>query len=153
MYTIIDLLDKLIATEKKGYEMYHLISQMEDIDDHIKLVAKILASEEQRHAKVYEAIKTKINHDDLPCIDVGIYDQASNLINNFRYPTLGHIKDIKQLLHFALEFEEQGISLVMSIQGLLIKESTDSATVTYDVLSQVIKEEHKHIENIEKFLR
>lgn len=153
MYTIIDLLDKVIAIEEKGYEMYTLISKLEGIDANIKVVARILAAEEKRHAQVYRDIKAKAEQGDTPSIDFGTYDKASNLFNNFKYPVTSHLKDIDELLHFALDFEEQGISLVMSIRGLLIQESTDSATVTYEVLSQVIEEEEKHIENIENFLR
>ena len=153
MYTVLDLIEKLIIIEEKGYEIYRLISLMEDIDTNIKVVARILASEEKRHAQIYKNLKTKVQQDEVPPIDFGIYDQASNLISSFRYPISGHIKDIDQLLRFALDFEEQSVSLVLSIQGLLIRESGDSGTVTYDVLSEIVKEEKKHIENIERFLR
>lgn len=153
MYTIIDLLGKLIVIEQKGYEMYRLISMMTDIDENIKVVARILASEEKKHAQTYKKLKDKVEKDEVPPIDFSIYDQASNLISSFRYPISGHIKDIEQLLHFALDFEEQGISLVISIQGLLIRQSGDTSSVTYEVLSQIIQEEKKHIDNIERFLR
>ena len=152
MYTIIDLLDKLITIEQKGYEMYKLISLMDDIDNNIKLVAKILAKEEQRHGKIYRDLKTEMQKIDLPMIDFSIYDKASNLISSFRYPSLGHISSVEELLRFALDFEEQGISLVMSIQGLLIRETGDSSSITYNVLTQIIEEERKHVENIERFL-
>lgn len=152
MYTIIDLLDKLITIEQKGYEMYRLISLMDDIDNNIKLVAKILAKEEQRHGNIYKDLKTEMQKIDLPMIDFSVYDKASNLISSFRYPSSGHISSVEELLRFALNFEEQGISLVMSIQGLLIRETGDSSSITYNVLTQIIEEERKHIENIERFL-
>ncbi len=152
MYTIIDLLDKLITIEQRGYEMYKLISLMDDIDSNIKLVARILASEELRHSQIYKDLKKEMEKIDLPKIDFSVYDKASNLISSFRYPTSGHIASVEELLRFALDFEEQGISLVMSIQGLLIRETQDSASITYNVLTQIIEEERKHIENIERFL-
>lgn len=153
MYTIIDLLDKLIVIEQKGYKMYKLISHMEDIDENIKVVARILASEEKKHAEEYKKIKEVVEKGEIPPIDFSIYDQASNLISSFRHPISGHIKDVEQLLHFALDFESQSVSLTLSIQGLLIKGSGDSSSVTYQVLTQIIQEEQKHIENIERFLR
>lgn len=155
MYTIIDVLNKLIVLEKKGYEMYKKISLMEDIDENIKVVARILASEEKKHTTTYEKIKKQVleAEGDIPSIDFDVYDQASNLISSYIYPISGHVKDRNQLLKFALDFEKQTVSLIMSIQGLLIKKSEDSATITYDVLSQILKEEKKHIENIERFLR
>ncbi len=153
MYTVVDLIEKLIIIEEKGYEIYRLISLMEDIDTNITVVARILASEEKRHAQLYKDLRAKVEEGEIPVIDFAIYDQASNLLSSFRYPSLGHIEDIEQLLKFALDFEKQTISLVLSIQGLLIRESADAATVTYDVLTEIVKEERKHIENIERFLR
>ena len=153
MYTVIDLLEKLINIEQKGYEMYKLISHMVDIDENIKVVARILASEEKRHVQLYESLKVRAEKMELPIIPFDIYDQASNLISSFRYPVSGHIKDIEELLHIALVFEEQSISLVISIQGLVVRETGDSSSVTYKVLTQIIEEEKKHIENIERFLR
>lgn len=153
MYTIIDLLDKFIVIEEKGCKIYKEISQKEDIDENIKVVARILASEEKKHAAIYEKIKVKVEEGEIPPIDFDIYDKSSNLISSYIYPIPGHIKNRDLLLRFAIDFEKQTISLIMSIQGLLIKESGDSATITYDVLTQILKEEEKHIENIERFLR
>lgn len=153
MYTVIDLIEKLIVIEQKGQEIYKLISLMDDIDENIKVVARILLSEEKRHVKVYEKLRDRVKMGDVPAIDFGVYDQASNLISSFRYPVSGHMKDIEELLKFALDFEKQTLSLVLSIQGLLIRDSADSGTVTYNVLSEIVKEEKKHIENIERFLR
>lgn len=155
MYTIIDLIERLIVIEKKGHEMYRLISLMDDIDDNIKVVARILASEEKRHKAAYERLRDRLvagAEGEVPPIDFATYDQASNLISSFRYPISGHIKDIKELLRFALDFEEQRISLGLSVQGLLIRNPQDSSSVTYKVLNQMIEEKKKHIKNIENFL-
>ena len=110
MYTVIDLLDRLILIEQKGAEMYRLISIMEDIDEKIKVVARILASEEKRHEQIYKDYRDAIDERDLPFIDFDIYDKASNLINNFRYPVSEKMKDIEELLYFALDFEKQSMS-------------------------------------------
>ncbi len=152
MYNIVDLLDKLIILEQKGSEMYRLISIMEGLDKKIKVVARVLANEEKRHEQIYRNYKDKIEKMDLPFIDFDIYDKASNLINNFNYPVSENMKDIQELLSFALDFEKQSISLIISIQGLLIRDTNDSSSITYKVLTQIIKEEEKHIEDIERFI-
>lgn len=151
-YTIIDLLEKIIIIEQKGYEMYKAITLMEDIDEKIKVVARILASEEERHMQLYKKLKNEIKAETIPSIDFDIYDKASNLINSFRYPHSEHMVDIQQLLRFALDFEEQSISLLISIRGLLVRGSDSAGTLSYNVLAGIIKEEQKHIENIERFL-
>jgi len=152
-YTILDILDKLIVLEEKGYKMYHTISLREDIDERIKMVARILADQESRHMQLYKKIKEITEERELPSIDFDIYDQASQLLSNFIHPNALHIEDIQQLLQFALDFEKQNLALVMSIQGILVRGLNANSSVTYNVLTEVIEEERKHIEDIERFIR
>ena len=79
--------------------------------------------------------------------------QASQLLFNFIHPTLLEIGDIQQLLHFALDFEKQNLALVMSIQGLLVRGLNGNSSITYNVLTEIIDEEKKHIDDIERFIR
>jgi len=152
-YTILDILDKLIVIEEKGYRMYYSISSRKDIDEKIKLVAKILADQESKHLQLYKKIKGITEEGELPSIDFDIYDQTSQLLSNFLHPTLLDVADIQQLLQFALDYEKQNLALVMSIQGLLVRGLNGSSSVTYNVLGEIIEEEKKHIRDIEGFIR
>lgn len=153
MYNIIDLLDKIIKIKEKTHDIYKTISVMNNIDENIKVVARILATQERRHILSCKSFRGRILEKPIPTIDFDIYDKASNLMSGFMFPDPGHIKDINQLLSFALDFENQSMSLLMSIQGLLIRESEEKSTVTYDVLSKLIQQQKTHIINIENFLQ
>lgn len=152
-YNILDILDKLIVIEEKGYHMYHSITLREDVNERVKVVARILTDQETKHMRLYKQIKAITEAGDLPSIDFDIYDQASQLLFNFIHPTLLHITDIQQLLQFALDYEKQNLALVMSIQGLLVRGLGGSSSVTYNVLTKIIEEEKKHIRDIESFIR
>ncbi|HHT98077.1 MAG TPA: hypothetical protein GXZ90_09325 [Clostridiales bacterium] len=152
-YTILDILDKLIVIEEKGYKMYDTIYLREDIDEKIKLVAKILAAQELKHIQLYKRIKKTTEEGELPSIDFDIYDQASQLLSNFLHPVLLDVENIKELLRFSLDYEKQNLALIITIQGLLVRGLDGSNSVTYNVLGEIIEEQQKHIQNIEGFIR
>lgn len=151
-YNIVDILDKLIIIEKKGYIIYHAISQMENVEEKIKVVARILADQEARHVQLYKKIKKITEKGDMPAIDFDIYDQASQLISGYTTPPSVHMVDIQQLIRFALDFEKQNLALVMRIQGLLVRGLGGEESVSYKVLTEIIKEEQKHIQDLEGFI-
>lgn len=152
-YTVIDILDKLIIIEKKGYEMYHGISMLETIDEKIKVVARILADQELKHMSLYQKIKETVEKGVVPSIDFDLYDQASQLLSSAMQPSLINIVDIKQLLEFSLDFEEQNLALVIRIQGLLVRMVDKEKSVSYQVLTEIIREEKRHIREIRNFIR
>lgn len=150
-YTILDILDRLIIMGKKGYNVYHTISLNEDMDEKIRVVARILIGRKSSHMQMYKKIRKITKKKELSSIDFDIYDQASQMISNFRYPTLSEIDDIQHLLQFALNFEKQNLALVMSIQGLLVRGLEGNSSISYHVLTEIIEEEKKHIRDIERF--
>ena len=151
-YNIVDILDKLIMIEQKGYAIYERISQMENVDEKIRVVARILADQEIRHMVSYKRIRKLTKKGDMPSIDFDIYDQASQLISGHILPPSVHMADIQQLLKFAIDFEKQGLALLMRIQGLLVRGAEAEGSINYNVLSEIIKEEKKHIKDLEGFI-
>lgn len=153
MYTIIDVLDKIIDIEKKSLELYKMLKDSPNISGHVKLVAGTFIREEIRHIETYNKIKKEImNKDDIQ-LDFDVYDNISKIIIDFRKGlTYTEADDVKQLLMSALDFEEKNLALVIRIQGLLVKKKEDTETNSYKVLSRIIKEEKKHIDMIKEFL-
>lgn len=153
MYTIIDLLNRAVTLKNNAYDIYKNISVTDNIDDNVKFAARILANQESKNVQACIELKEDLSKEELPGIDFDVYDKASNLISGFVYPDSSNISNINQLLNLALDFQKQSISLMISIQGFLIKEEKDRLSLTYKVLSEIIKEEQKRIDNIENFLR
>lgn len=153
MYTIIDVIDKIIEIEKKSIELYELLKNSPNVSEHVKLVAGIFIREEARHIKVYNEIKKEIADKDDILLGFHIYDNISKIIIDFRKGfTYSEANDVKELLKSALNFEEKNLALVIRIQGLLVEKKEDTETNSYKALTKIIHEEKKHIEMIKEFL-
>lgn len=153
MYTILDIIAKLIEIEKKSLELYKTLKESPDVNQRVKLAAGVFAREEERHIKIYENMKSELSKYEDISIDLDIYDSVSKVIIEFqRRLTLFEAKDVRELLVNALAFEQKKVALIISIQGLLVRKSEDAETNSYKALSRIIAEEEEHIKMIETFL-
>ena len=154
MYTIDNLIDKLIELEEEGYKLYLMISENIKFENNLQIMAKILANDEKKHMLVYEEFKKNLATDDDTEIEFTIYDRAVELIYEFsKIKTKNNIKNVKELFKFALIFEMENLSLVLIISGLFVKSYKDVETRNYKILSEIIKEEQKHVNLIEEILK
>lgn len=153
-YTIVDLLDKFILIEQKGYEMFMVIAANEAVEERIKALARIFASEEKRHSEIYKGLKEKMAGEPGIDVDLGIYDRASKLIYEFLNGNrIARTQNAKDILEFCLDFEKENLALIMSIQGILVSGEKSADSKNYRLLEELIGEEQKHIKNIELFLK
>lgn len=152
-YNIIDIIDKLILIEEKAVEIYQKICENKDCSLRFKAISNILMKEELRHIKYYNELKEKFIKSDLKDISLHIYDKISKLIDKFRnnmdIPQTG---DYKVLLKGALELEKKNVALLISIQGSLVTSEKDVNRVAYNILSEMIKEEQRHVKNLEPYV-
>ncbi|MGY0373862.1 hypothetical protein [Clostridium sp. JNZ J1-5] len=152
-YTILDLIDKFIEIEEKGFNIYNTILNMEHKDNRVKSIAMVLAKEEERHIKYYKALKNQLKGNEEE-IDFIAYDKASFLVNKYKESiNVESFKESKEILLSALDLENQNLALLIDIQGRIVKSREDSQGVTYKILSRIIKEEHKHIDNLKPFIK
>lgn len=154
MYTILDIIDKIIEIEEKSLELYKMLQESPNISYRVKLAAGVFAREEERHIEVCENIKKEILDFEDISIDFDIYDTISKIIVEFRRGlTYSEADDVKQLLISALNFEQKNLALVIRIQGLLVRKKEDTETNSYKALTRIIQEEEEHIKLIETFLK
>lgn len=152
-YTIVDILDKFILIEQKGQEIFQQIEANDEFNEKVRLMAKIFSKEEKFHSQLYERFKQEISQQINIEIDFMLYDQASKLIYNFLNDNrVQALNAPKELLSFCLDFEKENLSLVLSIQGILVKKQADMDTEAYKLLTKIIEQEKKHIKNIEMFI-
>lgn len=152
-YTIVDLLDKFISIEQAGYKMYTEIAKTDNVENKIKTIAKIFAMEEKKHIEVYKSLKKSMEKEPDIEVDFFIYDKASTLI--YQFTKLNKVPDTtspKRLLEYCLSFEKDNLALLLSIKGILIKSKADEESINYKILSKLISEEQKHVENIKCFI-
>lgn len=152
MYTIIDLIDKLISIEKNSEEGYTIISENKELSERVRIIAKVFAKEHRRHADKYDNIKGKIDRNIDIEIDFFTYDKAAKLIYEFMKLKKTNVvcNKVKDVVDIALRFQREGLALLLSIHGILIKSHADIGTENYKILSTIIKEEKKHIRDLEK---
>lgn len=152
-YNILDVLDKLIFIQKEIRETYKEI-KTKTKDNKINILSSVLIKEEERHIEYYKKLKEKFTNELDENIDFDIYDKISFLINQFKERLYYKSpNNVRELLEFALECEEQNKALLIDIQGRLVKNKEDSQTIAYKVLSIIIKEEEKHVKNIKFFIK
>jgi len=154
MYTIIDIIEKFAEIDKEQYKLYSRISENVEVEDKLQIMAKVFSNQEKNHLLMFEELK-KISstYNDIE-IEFSIYDRASELIYEFsKIKTNNNISDVKELLKSALTFEKENLSLVIIVSGLFVKLYDDTETRNYKILSEIMKEEERHIKLIEDFLQ
>ena len=62
------------------------------------------------------------------------------------------INYVREYLEFSLGLEKAVYSLLMDIQGRLVKNTDDIHTKTYKILSDIIENKARHIEMLERML-
>ena len=63
------------------------------------------------------------------------------------------IHNIKEFMKFSLDAEKDGKSLLIDVQGRFVKNTSDTHTKTYEILSKMINNKAIKIELLEKILR
>lgn len=155
-YTIIDLLDKLIALEQAACKMYKDIAALDNKKTPaFKTIINVFIKEEKRHIAYYQNLKNEASNFEDIVIDFDIYDKAYSLVNEFRNRIAipSGVETVKELLRFALDFEKRNVALLLDIQGRLVKSKEDREKASYKILSDLISEEEKHVKNLELFVK
>ncbi len=153
-YTVVDLLDKFISIEQAGYELYMKIANEAAVPERVKVIARVFALEENRHVEIYKNLKERVKDDSDIVIDFSVYDRASKLISDIAsFTRYFSFKDTSELIYFCLNFEEENLALLIIIQGILIQSKDDEKTTKYKVLTELIQEEQKHVQDVSVFKR
>ncbi|MDR5659033.1 hypothetical protein RH915_05985 [Serpentinicella sp. ANB-PHB4] len=151
-YTLVDILDKFISIEVYLQQMYTDIANS-SVDQKIKNIASVFALEEKRHVTTYISLKRDIEGKQQVEIDFDLYDRISKITNEFSNNILKPETDnIKDLIQFMLYIEKENLALIIRIQDVL---SSNSKRIDFgeSVLEDLLREEEKHIKNLEMFVK
>ncbi|MHC1685447.1 MAG: hypothetical protein AB6733_21310 [Clostridiaceae bacterium] len=153
-YNIIDIINKGIDIAKKRKDIYLSIGNQEKTMAPMKVMSLVLAKEIDKTIEFYEEIKKEVISTEFEEIDFSIYDKISFLINEFNSRIFVHeIKNNKEFLKLSLSLEKDVHSLLLSIQGRLVKSTNDINSKTYMILSKIIKFKENHIKTLEKIIK
>lgn len=138
------LLDTIIQNEEKSVELYQYIASTLKDEDQKELFIS-LSNDEERHAKIYNAIKKKFIENSE--INIAEEDRAYlelMILNNIFSNGKDHMTEIKKLLEtmdpydLAEKLERDAILYVLELQELY-------PNLAPDEISIILKEERKHL--------
>lgn len=153
-YNIIDILNKGIDVSTKRKAIFEAIGQKNCDIPSIKIMSTVLSKQVDRTIKYYKELKKEITPEECDEIDFVIYDKISFLINEFSSRLyVPEIDNIRDFLRFSLNLEKDLYSLLVNIQGRLVKNTNAEQTKTYETLTKAIKNVSSHIETLKDLLK
>jgi hypothetical protein len=153
-YNVVDLIDKAIDIAIRRKNILEDIGHEKLDIQAIQIMSKVLSKEICKTIEYYETLKKELNNADIEEIDFVIYDKISFLINEFNKRIYAsEINNVREYLKFSIDLLRDTNSLLVDIQGRLIKNIWDINTKTYKILSDLIRNIEGHIDTLEKNLR
>ncbi len=150
-YTIIDLIDKAIYIAEKRIAIYEKIGYSNAQIPAMKIMTSVLIKSMEKTVESYTMLKSQMKNEDAQEIDFLTYDKILFLINQFnRRLVTPTVSNTKELLEYAIDLENQILALFIDIQGRFVKKEEDTEHKGYKILSNLIKEKRKYLNDLKK---
>ncbi|KLU65296.1 MULTISPECIES: hypothetical protein [Desulfosporosinus] len=152
-YNVEDIIEKTIKIAVRRRAIYENIRQDKSDIVSVKIFSSVLAKQMDKTVEYYESLLNEIKEVEFEEIDFSTYDKMSSLISNFNTRiNLIDISSGREFLEFSFSLEKAVYSLLVDIQGRLVKNTDDIHTKTYEILSDIIETKARQIEMIERML-
>lgn len=152
-YNPTDLIDKAILIANKQIDIYTQVINKKFYDFRIRTLANVFIKHINDNIEYYEAIKENCRECLEEEIDFSVYDKISFLVNSFyKNIIMPNINSAKELTKYHLEMEEKKYALFIDMQGRFVKSNADRKTYGYKIISDIIKNKEKHINEIKKVM-
>jgi len=149
-YSIDEVLEMAVQTEKLGYQFYTNMADKFKSDGGLVKLFSTLASKEKVHEKTFSDLKNlvaKKGTEPVEWEEVTTYMRAFVESEFFlggskSLPAMDHIKTVKDAVKFALGFEKETLLYFWELRNI-VKEK--------EIVDEVINEEKSHIMWLDKF--
>lgn len=149
-YSIDEIMEMAIQTEKLGYQFYTGMSEKFKKDDGLAKLFTTLASKERVHEKTFTNLKDMVAKHGTEPVQ---WEEVTNYMRAFvesefflgrgkSLPTMDHLKTVQDVVKFALGFEKETLLYFMELRSI-VKEK--------EVVDVVINEEKSHIRWLDSF--
>jgi len=149
-YSIDEIMEMAIQTEKLGYQFYTGMSDKFKKDDGLVKLFTMLASKEKVHEKTFTNLKDMVAKHGTEPVQ---WDEVTNYMRAFvesefflgrgkSLPTMDHLKTVQDAVKFALGFEKETLLYFIELRAI-VKEK--------EVVDGVINEEKSHIRWLDSF--
>jgi rubrerythrin len=142
VYSIGEVLEQAIQTEKLGYELYIEMARRFEKDEQLKKLFETLAAKEHEHEKTFVSMKDTVgtgkveNWEEASRYLRAIVESEFFLGKNKSLPSLDHLKNIDDAVKYAIGFEKETLLYYLGLRDL-VKEK--------DMVNRLIKEEKSHL--------
>lgn len=153
-YNIMDIIYKGIDVATKRRSVFEKIEQENPNNLQIKIVSRVLIKEVNRTILYYGDLLNKYKGADFEEINILIYDKISFLINSFdKKIFIPKISTVREYIRYSIDINKDLYSLLIDIQGRLVLNTSDTGTITYIILTDIINYTSKHIDLLENIMR
>ena len=149
-YSINEVLEQAVQTEKLGNELYIKMAKKFEKDDKLRKLFETLAAKEQEHEKTFSDIKEKVkdrkveNWEEVSKYLRTIVESEFFLGQNKSLPSIDHLENIEDAIRYAIGFEKETLLYYHSLRDLISEK---------DVLDKLIEEEKSHIVWLDEYKR
>lgn len=147
-YSIREVVEQAIRTERLGYEFYTTIANKFERNDGLKKLFDTLGKKELVHEKMFIELRDMMGDEEPEAwADVSEYMRAIVESEFFlgrekSLPSLDHVKTVEDAVSFAMGFEKETLLYFYGLRDV-VKEK--------DVVDEIINEEKSHIMWLAKF--
>jgi len=141
-FSIREVIEQAIQTEKLGYEFYSTMSERFKANDQLKKLFDLLAAHEMKHGKRFNALLDRIKNEEPEGWDE-ITQYLRALVGSEFFlgkdkclPSLDHVKTPLQAINLALCFERETLLYYYTLR---------ETTKEKEVVDEIIREERSHI--------
>ncbi len=149
-YSIGEILEMAIQTEKLGYQFYSGMADKFKKDAGLVKLLTTLASKERVHERTFANLKETVDKNGTEPVE---WEEVSNYMRAFvesefflgagkSLPTMDHIRTVPDVIKFALGFEKETLLYFMELRSIVREKA---------VMDAVIEEEKDHIVWLDKF--
>ncbi len=149
-YSIDEVLEMAVQTEKLGYQFYTGMAEKFKKDAGLVKLFTTLASKEKTHERAFTNLKDAVAKNGIDPVD---WNEITNYMRAFvesefflgggkSLPVLHHIKTVPDVIKFALGFEKETLLYFMELRTLVKEKAAVDA---------VIDEEKSHIVWLDQF--
>jgi rubrerythrin len=151
-YSIDEVMEMAVQTEKLGYQFYTSMSDKFRTDNGLVKLFTELASKERQHEKTFTGLRDMVAKKGTEPVQ---WEEVSNYMRAFvesefflgrgkALPAMDHIKTVNDAVKFAIGFEKETLLYFMELRAI-VKEK--------EVVDEVINEEKSHIMWLDSFKR
>ncbi len=149
-YSISEVLEQAVQTEKLGNAMYIELAKKFEKDDKLRRLFETLAVKEQEHEKTFSALKGKVsdsgseNWEEVSKYLRAIVESEFFLGQNKSLPSIDHLENIEDAVRYAIGFEKETLLYYHSLKDIVREK---------EVIDKLIDEEKSHIVWLDEYKR